>query len=231
LEVLRTNNEVAVKDTVLPDADFPRYGLKTPSRSYVLKRAGKSVIAELDFGLEEEGKIYVRRGDQPDETSVYAVRADDFRKLPASSLQLHARRIWNFIEDDVLSVSIRQKGATIKMVRKGQNKWQFPPGWDEIKLEMGALDLGALEAQTWVTRGDEDRAKYGFTEKSPRLMAEVQLNGKIQTLTLDFGGLSPNGLHYGEVKLDDGQNWIFEFSPIVHDQLTAFFPIEENPTP
>jgi hypothetical protein len=231
LEVLRSNNEVAVKDTVLPDADFPRYGLKTPSRSYVLKRADKIVIAELDFGLEEEGKVYVRRGDQPEETSVYAVRSEDFRKLPASAFQLHACRIWNFLEDDVVSVSLRQKGATIKMIRQGQYKWQSPPGVDDIKLEMGAMELGALDAENWVSRGDQERAKYGFSEKSPRLTADIQINGKAQTLALDFGGVSPRGLHYGDVKLDDGQNWIFEFSAREYDRLTAYFPIEENPTP
>lgn len=39
LEVLRLNNQVAESDAVLPELDFPKYGLVTPARQYILKRA------------------------------------------------------------------------------------------------------------------------------------------------------------------------------------------------
>jgi len=239
MQIVHFNNMVA--DDAVPDSEFPRYGLDRPARQYLLRwtapaGAGNSVQAELDFGAEKEGKIFVRRADRPEETSVYAVNVLNFQKLPANSLQLRARRIWDFSEDDVTRVTIWQNGRAQELIHKGQNQWAI--GADsqgmmnnELEVEVGAQELGLLEAQNWIKRGDADRAQYGFSDKSPRIAVEVKASGKLQTLTVDFGKLSPGGLRYGNVRMDDGQNWIFEFPKVVIDRLTTYFNMQESAFP
>ena len=240
LEVIRLNDQVAESDAVLPDLDFPKYGLVTPARQYILKRsapagASNTVLAELDFGLAKEGKIFARRADRPEESSVYAVKVEDFQKFPSRSLQLRERRIWNFSEDAVSRIIIRQHGQTQELIHKGTNQWSIAAGSqgmiNELEVEVGAGELGLLEAGDWVQCGDRDRARYGFSDQSLQIAVELKTNGKLETRKLDFGGSSPRGLRYGEVRMSDGQNWIFEFSATTLDRLVAYFNIQENRVP
>ena len=184
---------------------------------------------------KERQNLCAPGGSGPDETSVYAINPVDFQKLPATSLQLRERRIWNFSEDDVTRVMVRQNGLTQELLHKGPHEWPTASGphviVNYLEVDVGVDELGLLEAQNWVKRGDEDRAQYGFSEKSPRISVDVKVNGKPQTLTLDFGKMSPVGLRYGDVQLDDGQNWIFEFPQIVMDRLTAYFNIQVSAFP
>ncbi|MDB6023076.1 MAG: hypothetical protein JWQ04_2933 [Pedosphaera sp.] len=241
LEVVRFKNDVAVDDAAPPDS--PAYGLAKPVRRYLLKhnasheKAGNSndVMAELDFGLMTNGNIFVRRADRPEESSVYAVKAEDFAKLPATALDLRTRRIWNFSPDDVTRITIRQKGKSLQMLHNGTGHWPIAVGSigmnNELEVETGADELGLLEAQNWIERGDQNRARYGFSDQSLQIAAEVKAGGKPQTLTLDIGGMSPRGLRYGEVRMEDGQNWIFELPAVTMDRLTEYFNIKENPGP
>jgi hypothetical protein len=239
MEAVRTDNRVAVSDAVLPDSDFPTYGLQKPARRYVLKEKATAldstndVIAEVDFGVAKDGKVYARRADHPEETSVYAIRPEDFALLPDSGIQLRERRIWNFSEDDVSKITIRFNGHVQELVHKGPNHWGIAAGSqgmisDELQIEVGAQELGYLAAQKWVERGDEDRARYGFTGHSLQLAVEIKINGKPQTLTLDFGGRAPDGLRYGDTQMPDGQNWIFEIPPVTLDRVLTYFNIQEK---
>jgi Domain of unknown function (DUF4340) len=237
LEVVRLDNRVAVNDAALPDPDFVRYGLVNPTRKYFLKRntaagASNAVVAELDFGLVKDGNIYVRRGDLPEETSVYAVKESDYEKLPATSQQLRVRRIWDFSEDDVASITIRQNGQVQKLLHKGPNHWSIAAGSqgmiNELEVEVGAQELGFLEAANWVEAGSQNRAHYGFSDKSPHLDVEVKLQGKLQTLMLDVGWV-PGGLRYGMVRMPDGQDWIFDFPPLVLSRLVSYLNLQEKP--
>lgn len=230
IEVVRVNNSVAVDDAALPDS----YGLATPSRRYVLKHNG-SVIAELDFGTNKDGNIFVRRADRPEESSVYAIKLDDFKKLPAAALQLRSRPIWSFSVTNVTQVTIRLGGKDEKITRVGEGDWKLAAGsqglFNTLEVEMGADELGVLAAENWIQRGDADRARYGFTDQSLQISVEVKSSGKPEALKVDFGGISPHGLRYGDVRMEDGQNWIFEFPAIVIDRLTEFFNIHENRGP
>jgi hypothetical protein len=240
LEVVVSSNEVAVKDAVLPDSDLPNYGLANPSRRYLLKRnspngASNDVIAELDFGRLKDGEVYARRGDLADETSVYAVKQKDFEKLPASSLNLRDRHIWNFSEDQVNAITLRQNGKDMQLLHVGTNQWKLAPGsqgtFSELEIEVGAEELGLLDADAWIKPGDDDRAQYGFSDASPRISVVVKTGETPHTLAVDFGGWSPRGLRYGEVRMDGGQNWIFEFPAIVYDRLAAYFNLQDNRAP
>jgi uncharacterized protein DUF4340 len=248
LKVIRGHNgDFAVKDAVTPE-EFPKYGLAPPSRKYILKQnatnaaagATNLVVAELDFGKTYEDKIegdkvYARRGDLLDESSVYAVKAGEVQALPVTGLQLRDRRIWNFSGEDVSRVTLRVNGKLEQLIRKGSNKWAIAAGSqaiiDELAVEAGVVDLGELEAAAWVERGDQNRARYGFSDNSLQISFEVNLQDKPQTLTIDFGGRSPRGLRYASVRMDDGQNWIFEFPADQLDRLIYFFNIHENAAP
>ena len=248
LKVVRGNNgDFAVKDAVTPE-EFPKYGLAPPSRKYILKQnaanataaSTNQVIAELDFGKTYEDKIegdkvYARRGDLLDESSVYAVKAGEVQALPATGLQLRDRRIWSFSGDDVSRVTLRVNGKPEQLVRQGPSKWSIAAGSqaaiEEVAVEAGVEDLGDLEAETWVECGDQNRARYGFSDNSLQISFELVQKGKPRTLSIDFGGRSPRGLRYASVRMDDGQNWIFEFPADRLDRLNYCFNIHENTVP
>jgi Domain of unknown function (DUF4340) len=242
LEVLRINNLVAVDDGALPDDS--RYGLAKPIRRYILKRTAKDspavatneVIAELDFGSAKDGHIFVRRADRPEESSVYAVKLDDFEKLPATALQLRTRRIWDFSETNVSSITISRNGKNEKLLHQDTNQWAIAPGSQGIfnnafEVEVAVQELGFLAAENWIQRGDQDRARFGFTDKSLQISVEVKDNDKPRTLTVDLGGVAPNGLRYGEALMEDGQKWIFEFPSKSLDLILTFLNIRENAGP
>jgi hypothetical protein len=230
-----------VKD-VVSASDFPKYGLASPVRSYVLKeslvkdysKSTNAVVAALDFGSTFEDKIYARRTDRPDEDSVYAVKQADFDALASKAFQLRQRHIWNFSPTNVSSITVRQNGTTVKMLRKAENQWTFASGsqglLDNFAVEAGAEELGTLEAGAWIDRGDQNLAKYGFTDKSPQILVEVHSGGQDQTLTLDLGSMSSAQHRYGAVQMG-GQTWIFEFPIRTAERIAYDFGIREKPTP
>ena len=63
-------------------------------------------------------------------------------------------------------ITIRQRGKSQELIHKGTNQWSIAAGSqgmiNELEVEVGAQELGILEAGDWVQRGDHDRAHYGF---------------------------------------------------------------------
>ncbi len=248
LKVVRGHNgDFAVKDVVTPE-EFPKYGLAPPAQKYILKRnptnaaggATNAVIAELDFGKtysdETAGdKVYVRRGDLPEESSVYAAKAQDVQYLPVNGLQLRDRRVWSFAGEDVTQVTLRVNGKPERLIRKGAGQWSIAAGSqaiiDGVAVEGGVVDLGDLNAASWVERGDQNRARYGFSDTSLQISFEINHGGNKRTLTVDFGGRSPRGLRYAAVRMEDGQDWIFEFPADELDRMIYCFNIHENGAP
>jgi hypothetical protein len=57
---------------------------------------------------------------------------------------------------------------------------------------------------------------------------EVEMQGKLQTLMLDIGWV-PGGLRYGLVRMPDGQDWIFDFPPLVLSRLVSYFNLQDKP--
>ncbi|MDB6108325.1 MAG: hypothetical protein JWR69_75 [Pedosphaera sp.] len=242
LEIAPSPGRFAYKD-VVTESDFPTYGLASPVRKYILKRtlasnAGGStnqVIAQLDFGsLTNDNKIFARRGDRPEETSVYVVKVEDFQRLPATSLALRERRIWSFSEDAAMRVTIRQNGTAQILQHAGTNKWVVASGSQGIinpfAVEAGVQELGELAAENWVACAAPNRAQYGFSDKSIRISVEFAGEDSSQALTLELGGSAANGLRYGAVRLD-GQEWIFELSRKQLERIISDFNIRENSPP
>ena len=85
-----------------------------------------AVMAEIDFGaVSNNDTVFARR---PEEPSVYAVALADFQQLPVSGIQLHERRIWDFTEDQVSRIIIRQNGMPMELIHKAANDWGLAAG-------------------------------------------------------------------------------------------------------
>ncbi|MCX6905382.1 MAG: DUF4340 domain-containing protein, partial [Verrucomicrobia bacterium] len=204
-----------VKDVV---TDFSNYGLAQPSRQYVLKTsvtnaAGltNAILDELQFGTNTQEKIYVRRAD---EDSVYAINYMAYYRMPAAVWQLRDHRVWSFATNQVARVTLRQAGRSKVLLRSPSAEWTLAPGSqgviNPLAVEEMVFRLGELYAPMWAARGKENLPRYGFAETNLHLTIDLKSGEETQTLSLEFGGPSPNGFPYAAVLLD-GQVWIFEF--------------------
>jgi hypothetical protein len=202
-----------VKD-VVPTVDLPTYGLATPARDYALKSSApgsttnftNGLLAELQFGTNQEQKIFARRTD---ESSIYEIQSGDFQKLGSASCQFRERKIWDVSETNVASVTIRQDGKERELIRKAQYEWSLGPhsvGMVEpLSVEETVRGLCHLSATAWVARGETNRATFGFTN-AHSIAIELKNGDK---LTMEFGRESPSSFPYGGVTLD-GDFWVFE---------------------
>lgn len=223
-----------VKDVV---TDFSSYGLAPPRRQYILKTtvtnaAGVTnvVLGELQFGTNANDRVFVRRAD---EDSVYAVRTVDFYRMPAAAWQLRDRRVWDFSTNQVSRVTVRQGGRSRVLIRTGDAQWTIAPGSvgviNPFAAEEMMFRLGDLHATMWAARGPEYLPRYGFAETNLQIAVELKLGEKAQTLTLDFGGPTPNRLPYAAATVE-GQVWIFEFPAFLFEDLERAFglPLTET---
>ena len=132
-------------------------------------------MVEVDFGTNQADKVFARRAD---ESCVYAVKLADFQRLPAASWEMRERRIWNLSTNDVAGATIRQQGRVRQIKRNGPNDWSLAPGSQGIinvlAVEETVSGLCQLTAVAWVARGDQDRARYGFTDDSDRSYARIE---------------------------------------------------------
>jgi hypothetical protein len=213
-----------VKD-VVTEPDLPAYGLTSAGTQYILKSAatnspagtGYVPIASLTFGTNQDDKIFVRRTD---ESSVYAVKLEDFQHLGSESWQFRDRQIWDFGETNVAGVTIRQQGKLRQILRKAQYQWALAPGSqgfvEPLSTEETVRGLCHLAAAGWLAHGQDHRAAFGFTN-----LHEVTLELKNgENLSVEFGALSPSGFPFAGVTFE-GDFWIFDFPwKLCQDVLT-----------
>jgi hypothetical protein len=206
------------KDVV---TDFASYGLAPPAHQFLVKStitnaAGvvtNRLVAQLDIGARQADKIFARR---PDESfTVYSINPADFELLPYAAWQLRDRRVWSFTSNQVSRVTVRHNGYARQLVRSANGEWSLSPGSQGVIKNTFALEetiyrLGELRAVVWVARGDENRARYGFTGDGLKLTIELKTADKPRSLSLEFGGKAPSQHLYALTTLD-GQSWIFEF--------------------
>jgi len=209
--------------TVVTEPDLPNYGLAPAASRFILKSgATNAVITELDFSGPADGKVSARRTD---ETAVYAVPAADLRRLNLAGWQLRDRRLWNFTADDVTRLVLRQRGQTRELLRQATNQWAFAPGSQGVinnfAIEETAHRLGELFADSWVDRGETNRARHGFNGDVLQIAVDVKRGGKAETLTLDFSGVTPQQPPYGATTLD-GQVWFFELAPALGEMIRSY---------
>ena len=225
LQIIEFSKDV-VTAPALPTFD----GLATQARQYLLQStttnssAGPTniLIAELDFGTNQQERVFARRGD---ENSIYAVKRDDFQRLPSASWQLRERKIWNSTEDDVARITIRQAGRIRQIIRNGPHSWSLAPGSqgiiNDLAVEETVRGLTQLATVCWVARGDQNRTRYGFSDNGLQITLELKGGEK---LFVEFGGDAPSTAPYAAVKLD-GEVWIFEFPPTLNQFVQSYLTI------
>jgi Domain of unknown function (DUF4340) len=201
------------KDAVTPP-DLPPYGLANPSRIYFLTNSSalttNGVVTELDFGANRDNKVYVRR---PDESSIYAVGADDYVRLPVAGYQFRDRRLWEAPISSVANVTITQGGKTRQLIRNGPYQWSLAPGSqgvvNDAAIEESVQYFCKLSARVWLAHGKKSLPEYGFRKEGLAITVELKKGRK---LALEFGGPTPSGSAYAAVELN-GEPWIFEYPP------------------
>ena len=135
------------------------------------------------------------------------------------------RRIWNFETNEVVSVTIRQMGSTVKMVRDPDQNWTLAPG-SHGRLNPASLDetlyrLGKLKAHWWISQGEAGLERFGFKETAHQVSFEIKKGGHSEVLTIEFGSKSPYENPYASVVLN-GERAVFEFPINLYaDQVKA----------
>jgi hypothetical protein len=224
------------KDVV---TDFAGYGLVQPLLQVLLKTTAPPttntttttniVLAQADFGTNVQTRLFAHR---PDENSVYAIREEDFLKLPAFAWQLRDRRIWNFSITNVARLTISQQGRVNQFIRKGTNDWMFAPGsqgiLNEFAVEEIAFRLGDLTANAWLDRGETARTQSGFSRDGYRVEIEVREGDRLQNYVVDFGKPSRAQVPLACVTLD-GQPWIFDFPWQLYQMMIRDLPLPKVP--
>ncbi len=222
-----------VNDTAI-EADLPTYGLATPTRRYILRSTAASsptatnnLIAEVDFGTNQAEKVFAKR---PDESFVYAVKAIDLQTLPTASWQLRSRTIFNFSTNDVATLTIRQDDRVRTIIRNGPFSWSIATNSqgiiNDLAVEETVGELGQLKAGGWVARGEQNRARYGFTDNGHRIGIELKSGEK---LSLEIGGEAPSGFRYAAVP-SEGTLLIFEFPPGLYEFVSRYLTVPPGPS-
>lgn len=223
--------------SVVTEPDLPSYGLSPAARQYTLRTHGRggvsnpsnSLIAQLEFGAITNGSIFVRRSD---ESTVYAVNLADFQNLPTGGWQLRDRRIWSFTENEVTRLVVHQNGKMTELLHNGTNQWAFAATSQGIinnfAIEEVTSTLGELSAAYWTAHGVTNLLSFGFTENSQRISVDVKRGDRIETLTLELGGITPTQLQYGATTLD-GETWVFELPTRISELIRAYLSIPGEP--
>jgi Domain of unknown function (DUF4340) len=214
-----------VKDVVTP-AELPAFGLAPPARQIILRSAigdTNAVIAQLLFGSVHTNEVFVRRAD---ENFIYAITPEDFTRLPEGPpWQFRDRSIWNFSENDIAQITVRQHGKTLQMVRNGPNQWSLAAGSQGVinppAIEEVAHDLGTMAAVAWWARGVDNPADYGL--KPDNLSITVTLKNS-QSDTVDFGAPLSGQTSLAAVTLD-GERWVFIFPPALYQLIMSYLAI------
>ena len=220
-----------VKD-VVTEQDLPAYGLANPFRQFVLRSISATtnglatnILAEIQFGTNNQDKIFARRAD---ESFVYAVKLDEYLNLPDAAWQLRDRHIWKFAENDVARAVIHQNGKVRQMIRNGPHDWTLAAGSqgiiNDLAVEETVRAMCQLKAEEWVALGAEHRSAYGFTTNGLSLTFELK-NG--EKATVEFGGETPAMIPYAGVTLEN-QFWIFRFPLLVFRDVLSYLSIPAN---
>jgi hypothetical protein len=221
-----------VKD-VVPEPDLAGYGLAPAALEYTLmgkatNAAGSNnVIAILQFGTNQEERVFARRADEP---SVYAVRASDVQSLGTRSWHFRERRVWDVSEDDLSGVTVYQGGKVRQALRKAQYEWSLLPGSqgsiESLSIEETVRALCHLTVSGWIASGEATRATYGFTNECPHTVTLDLKNGS--HLKFELGMPGPLTFPYGGVNL--GSDFlVFDFPPLLCRDVLAYLSIPVSP--
>jgi hypothetical protein len=214
-------------------SDLQGFGLATPARQIILRgTAGdtNSVLAQLFFSTTDTNRVLVKSAE---EGFVYALRTEDFARLPEAGWEFRDRRIWNFSETNVAQVTLRQNGKSRTMVRTGDNQWLPAPGsqgWQGILNNPPAIEetihrLGELTATGWVGHDVTAPEKYGLNPDNLSITVELKTGEK---LSVDFGAELTRGQTALAAVNFDGSRWVFVFPPVLYQFVVTYLTIPAN---
>jgi hypothetical protein len=133
--------------------------------------------------------------------------------------------VFRFTTNQVASVTIRHNGYERKLLRSPTGSWSLAPGSQGMINTFAVEDLvdrlGGLQANAWVDRGDENRARYGFTDAGYRLTLELRNGEKTDLRVLEFGKRAPSLAPLALTAIDD-QTCIFEFPVVLYYDLIRY---------
>ena len=142
---------------------------------------------------------------------------------------MRERRIWNFSTNDVASLTLQQQDRVRQIERNGANNWSLALHSQGVINVLGVEEavrgLCQLTAVAWIARGDENRTRYGFTDKDQRITLELK-NG--EKASVEFSALASPNSPYAAVTLD-GQLWIFQFSTWLYDYVQRYLSVPLKP--
>ena len=219
--------------TVVTEPDLPGYGL-APAATQIFISAGTNVVTELAFSAPQPqtgGKTFARRAD---ETSVYAVRPDELRKLTTTAWSLRERQLWDFSETNVTRLVLKQRGVTRELMHGATNQWSFAPGSQGLintfAVEETVHRLGELSANAWLARGESERANFGFGADSGaiQITLEVKRGEKLEMFTFEFAPTANGRPPCGLIALD-GQPWFFDVPPAIAELVTSYLNLDAQP--
>lgn len=213
-----------VKDVVTAP-DLKSFGLTKPSlQIMLLGKAGDTndVLAHVMFGSAETNRVFVKLAS---EGFVYAISPDKMAQLPEHGWEFRDRRIWNFSETNIASVTLRQNDQTRVMTRKGENKWSLTAGQGIINppaIEETMHRMGDLTAVGWVGYNIKSPKNYGLNPGNLSVSIELKSGRK---LDLDFGAeLKQDNTALAAVTLN-GKRWVFVFPPVLYQFVSTYLTI------
>ena len=223
-----------VKDVVTAP-DLPAYGLDAPQHEITLRAAAgdtNAVLAQLAFAVQTNG-VFVHRAD---EDFIYAITPDDGNllfgdgSLFAAGWQFRDRRVWQFSENDVAQITLRQNGKTRTMIHDGVNKWSPAPGsqgWQGIinnppAIEESVHRLGELTATGWVARNVTEPEKFGLSPDNLEITVELKSGEK---LSVAFGTELPSAHTALAAVTLDGERWALVFPATLYQFVLAYLTL------
>ena len=205
------------KDVV---TDFGEYGLAAPARRFsfltLTNGAYTNLLPSISFGTNGMDLAFARRSD---EEAVYSIPPGIFHSLPVAHWQWRDRLIWSFRTNEVHRVRLAHDGLNREVVRDAEGRWSLAPGSTgvlELSFDEAVFQMSTLRANRWMGRGLDARGLFGFSTNGLRVTFEWARGGVNHTNTVEFGGVNLRGEPFAATRLDDGQEWYFEFPAAVY---------------
>jgi hypothetical protein len=228
LKALAGTSVARFVEDVATAPDLPKYGLAMPQRQITLRSAigdTNAVIAQLQFGTNQNNEVFVRRAD---EASIYSITAEDFNRVDEADWEFRERQIWNFTPNDVAEITLHQNGRTRQLIHNGREKWSLAAGSQGViegkYIEQSAQQLGGLTAYGWVGRNVTNPEQFGFNTNNLQIVVELKSG---QKLSVDFGVNISNQTALAATTLD-GERWAFIFPPGPYLFVLSYLTIPAN---
>ena len=217
-----------VKDTATA-TDLQGFGFTSSSPQIILRGTvgdTNSVLAQLIFGTNEPSRVLVKRGD---EDFIYALKPEDFARLPEAGWEFRDRHIWSFSETNIAQVTLQQNGKTREMIRTGNDKWSLSANSQGIinppAIEETMHRLGELTAAGWVAHNVTAPEKFGLNTNNLSITVELKTGGK---LSVDFGAELTKAQTALAAVTFDGERWVFVFPPVLYQFVATYLTIPSS---